>query len=127
MRRFLFAVVALSISHGPAYAAAWHNVGVIDGVTIAVDLDSLKMVGIGLRRAWVRYNYSAPQRGALSTLVLEVFECNDNRVKPLTSTDFRGHEGSGKVGFSDSREGFWAYIVPGSGNAAIARIVCKGA
>jgi len=60
-----------------------------------------------------------------STVVLREYDCEQRRVRLLSSIDFSGHMGEGAVADSSNAAGRWEEVVPGSGDEAFWKIACR--
>ena len=122
----LIAVLLMSV--GPAYAE-WQVVDKDDHHEYAVyiDPDTIRRNG-EVVKWWELWDHETVQTVAgesrLSMKFQREHDCAETLQRPLSQTWFAGNMGSGKVGFSNSNEGKWQPVQPGSIAQMLWKLAC---
>jgi hypothetical protein len=122
-------ITLLVLSSGPAYAE-WvglaHTEGV-DGFTVYVDLDTIRHKGEPVK-IWALRDYKTIRTGAgglyLSGKDQREYNCAEERTRVLAFTEFSGNMGNGNVVHSNSVEGKWEPVIPGSIDQGLWKLAC---
>lgn len=113
----LFLIGLLVLSGGPAYAGWIELAHSDDGMTAYYDPDTIREMG-NLRKMWLLYDHATPQArmgfSYLSLIEQAEFDCSEERVRRLAQTAYAGKMRNGKTVYSDSEEGEWRPVAPGT-------------
>ena len=71
-----------------------------------------------------RQDFTPEGRGLYSTAVLREYDCEDRRVRLLSSIDFSGHMGEGAAVSASDRPGRWEAVVAGGIDEAYWDVAC---
>jgi hypothetical protein len=124
----LLLITLLVLSSGPAYAE-WVAIGedAQEGVTLYVDLYTVRR-NEDLVKMWYLLDYKTVQTvlqdSYLSKKTQAQLDCAEERIRSLAATIFSGNIGTGKVVYTDSDEGKWAAVVPGSLGQIMWNLAC---
>ena len=125
---FWLQIALLVLSSGPVYAK-WMLVSGEDkiGLTVYVDPDTIQREG-NLVKMWSLIDYKKteiiPGDSLLSIRRQNEYDCTEERTRMLASMWFSGNMGSGRVVHSDSDEGEWKPVAPGSASEGLLKIAC---
>ena len=72
-----------------------------------------------------RQDFTPEGKGLYSTVVLREYDCDNRRVRLLSSIDFAGQMGTGSAVDTSARVGRWEDIVTGALDEAFWTIACK--
>ena len=129
LRRLILVTVLLVLSSGPVYAewvevASSENAG---GYTVYVDPDTLRRTG-DLVKLWVLFDYKTMQKPAslsyLSSRTQKQYDCTEEVDRRLEFTWFSANMSSGNVMYTNSDEGKWRPIAPGSIGQTLWKAAC---
>ena len=125
----LLLITLLVMSGGPVYAE-WVELGHTEGVngfTVYVDLDTIRRKG-ELVKIWALRDYKTIRTGAgglfLSGKDQYEYDCAEEHTRVLAFTEFSGNMGSGNLVHSNSVEGKWEPVIPGSIDQGLWKIAC---
>jgi len=124
----LFLITLLLLSSGSAYAE-WVKVSDSDeaGKTVYVDPATIRR-NSNLVKMWQFSDYKTVQTvGGIRFLTAEEqweFDCAEERSRVLALKEFSGNKGSGTVVYTNSQEGKWAPVRPGSMDQTVWKIAC---
>ena len=125
MRFVIVTMAILLVSGAFARDRNWSDAASTDEFGYAIDWSTLKGTA-GVRRVWMlRDRTIASDQGSWSSIFLLEVDCAEDRVRPLSAFDYSGRDGSGKVVRSYPEPGPWLYVVPGSVNAHLQKLVGK--
>lgn len=111
-------IILLVLSNGPAYAE-WVEFTSNEevGVTVYVDPGTIRRKG-SLVKMWNMKDFKTNQSAAFGTYlsfkVLEQYDCEGERMRLLAYTSFSRNMGYGHTVFTNSDEGKWEPVQPGS-------------
>jgi hypothetical protein len=126
---FWLLITLLVLSSGPAYAE-WVLVHKgKDGMTVYVNPDTIRRK-VEMATMWVLFDYKTAEttvdnQSYLSTKGKDEYDCDGERGRTLTFTDFSDHMGNGKVVYSDSSEGKWQPVQPNSIGQTLWKVACS--
>ena len=125
----LFLIALLVLSSGPAYGE-WVAVSGNDqgDVTVYVNPDTIRhkeeMVTM-----WVLFDLKTTRtvgdHSYLSIKGKEEYDCDGERSRTLSFTEFSGNMGRGSAVYSTSREGSWVTVDPESVAQPLLRFACS--
>ena len=122
-------ITLLVLSNGPAYAE-W--VAVVSsesagGFTVYVDPDTIRYEEDGVEM-WELYDYKTRRTkegySFLSFKKRNEYGCAEERLRTLGVMHYSGNMGSGMVVSSNSDEGKWKRVPPGSVGEALWKVAC---
>lgn len=102
----------------------WYKVGVGENSAFFVAPESIRIDGAS-RRAWVTVSFFTPMAvyNVISFKRLDVYDCNDERVKTLSLTPYSGPFGSGRP-LPTVGERQWDFVIAGTIAHATMTYVC---
>ena len=109
----------LVLSSGPAYAewVAISSSESLGGYTLYADPDTILRKG-DLVKMWALYDYKTLQNregdSFLSMNTQQQYDCAEERTRLLAYAWYSGNMGKGQVVYSDSSEGKWGAVAPGT-------------
>ncbi|OAI43885.1 hypothetical protein AYO43_09765 [Nitrospira sp. SCGC AG-212-E16] len=124
----LLLITLLLLSSAPAYAE-WVPIDVNDrGMTTYVDPDTIRRK-VEMVTMWVLIDYKTAEttvgdQSYLSTKQKHEYDCDGERGRTLTFTDFSDHMGNGKVVYSDSDTSKWDFIAVDSLGQILWKVAC---
>ena len=125
---FWLLITLLVLSSGPVYAewVAVHNGK--DGMTVYVNPDTIRRK-VEMVTMWVLVDHMNAQetvgnQSYLSTKEKHEYDCDGERGRTLTFTDFSDHMGNGKVVYSDSETDKWDFIAADSLGQTLWKFAC---
>ncbi len=93
-----------------------------------MDLSTIKIVG-GNKRVWTLMDFSKPNENISAKIssfkILEEFDCNGDRRRTIQITSYSGRMGSGNSLGTESGDGQWSYVAPGTIEMATFKKICK--
>jgi hypothetical protein len=116
------------LSSEPAYAE-WVAVGGNEeaGVTVSADPGSIRRKG-NLVKVWHLNNFKTVQIAQgisyLSIKAQHQYDCTGDRERVLALTKFSGNMGRDKVVYTDTHEGKWRPVAPGSVSHDLGKLAC---
>lgn len=130
IRRIVLVLLVLSCSVGLAQAE-WEEVTGSDNVTVYIDPTThLIDKQSGLVKMWILYDSTTAtklsERSSFLSFRSHVqYDCNEERVRSLQASYFEGHMANGKVVSSNSTEGQWYPVAPGSIGETLWELACS--
>jgi len=127
VRKRLFLIALLVLSNGPAYAEWIELTHSDESTTVYYDPSAIRHKG-DLVKLWVLYSFGHPETyrndSYLSALQQEEYDCPEERVRILAQTGFAGDMRKGKIVYSESDEGKWKPVAPGTLHKRTWTLVC---
>ena len=118
----LTTLIAIALP-APALAADWVLVGAnVSGTEVYVDLQSIRTMPNGYKRAWRRFDLKIPDKdGDDVYTAYQEFDCVEKRARPLSKI-FRNGE---QVTYTQNAVGEWSYASPDSVAESLLIFVCR--
>ena len=119
----LTALVAITLPV-PAFAADWVLVGdSVSGSKLYVDLQSIRTMPNGYKRAWSRTDLKIPDKDGDNIYTgYREFDCVEKRARPLSIIFRKGEQ----VTYTNNAVGEWSYFSPDSMFEGLQNFVCYG-
>ena len=117
------ALIATTLSSA-AVASDWvYVVTTHEGDAFYINRDSIRTQSNGYKRAWLQIIYGKPTDfGDTYAEVLEEYDCNERRRRPIYRIDFNGVDGTTK--YPRTRQ--WYYARPDNTGELLLEYVCFG-
>ena len=129
LRRLILVTLLMMLDGGPVYGE-WLEVGSSDnagGYIVYVDPDTMRRTG-NLVTMWVLFDYKTMQKPAslsyLSSRVQKQYDCAEEVDRRLEFTWFSANMSSGNVMYTNSDEGKWRPVTPGSIGQTLWKAAC---
>ena len=124
---FLPLTILLWLNAVPANAE-WMRLTEADGMTVHFDPDAIRRKG-NLVKVWLLYDYKTLQSATgvahLSDSIQLEANCTEKLQRSLAYTWWSGNMGNGNVVFSQSAEGNWIPIGPGTVGHTVWSFACS--
>jgi hypothetical protein len=129
MHKVIVAIVAVGVSG--AALADWIKIAVTDKWTVYADPSTIRKVGT-TAKMWYTFDYRTPQQlttnGSdvhyLSTRGQDEFDCKGFRKRRLLLIGHSKNMGGGDIVATDSTQGQWVPIAPGTVAENIWKLAC---
>jgi hypothetical protein len=121
--RTITAVLLLLSAFG--VRAEWDRVGTsVSGNTFYLDFSTIKKTAVGYR-VWELVNFTEREYGAYSSKTLWEYDCNEERLRSLQTSELSEPMGEGAVVDGKTSPSQWHYVEPQSAGETLLKIVCS--
>ena len=132
IRLIALVLLILSCSVGLAQAE-WKKLidsPTFGGLNVYVEPTSVRIdKGSGLVKMWILYDYKSGQEGYqvryLSMKIQRQYDCKQERSRMLAQSFFGGNMAKGDVIFTESTEGTWMPVGPGTIGQSLWELACS--
>ena len=129
LRRLILLTLLMMLGGGTVYAE-WLEVGSSEnagGYTVYVDADTMRRTG-NLLTMWVLFDYKTMQKPASlsywSSRVQKQYDCTEEVDRRLEFTWFSANMSRGDVIYTNSEEGKWRPVAPGTIGQILWKVAC---
>lgn len=119
-------IAALAMVLSFSAQAEWERIGKSsDGITSYLDYATIKKTRNGYR-AWTLYDQSTRDKyGDLSAVMLDEYDCKEERTRILQFRSFYGHMGTEGIHSVQDATGQWSYPMPETTGETLLKAVCR--
>lgn len=122
MKQLLLALIVLSFS--TSVVAEWKVFIKVDSVTYYIDTEHVRRDG-NLVKLWELQDYPSPHNKGVQSMRAQLeYDCKEEMNRLLYLSQHTGHMAGGTTLSSDSIDGKWNHIAPGTAEMEVLRFLC---